>query len=140
MVMRMLDETGFRVFDGITDVVVEAWGPTRLDCIEAAAKALVDTPPLPEEPLVEFEQPLRSGEDEALLAEVLTAVLKAPPRVGGSVTGVALEASPEEGVTLRIRVGAADRSARRRLRRVSVDWVWMGPVPGGWRCRAIMDR
>jgi SHS2 domain-containing protein len=134
---------GHRLAARTADRTIEAWGPDRVSCLSEAVLALVevfaDLPDAPATSLVPVAT--RAGSDEDVLVSLLEEVIyvvdvfsAVPVRVhlaeaeDGGVAGD-LEVVPARGVGLRGPVPKA----------VSCHELVAGPVPGGWRCRVLVD-
>jgi SHS2 domain-containing protein len=133
-------ETGYRVLPGIGDLVIQAWGPTRLRCMEAAARGMLDPAvELAPGPVRAVERLVPAGDDRRMLADVLRAVLDVRRSVG-PVGGAELSSTPGGDLRLRLRVGATPERRCRPPRRVSPQWVSVMRTARGWRCEATVDR
>ena len=134
---------GHRILPHTADLIIEAWAPTRIGCLEEAARALVDSfaripgdaagQPYP----ITFAQ----DADDAILVALLEEVIFALDVLGSVPINVALSEGEDGGVagfleiarvdTLEIH-GSAPKGA-------SLEELFFGQDDSGWRCRATID-
>jgi SHS2 domain-containing protein len=134
---------GHRVLPHTADVIIEAWGPSRLECLEEAVLALVDsfacvavaaTKPVPIE--------LDEQADEALLVSLLDEVIYVIDVLGGVPANLAL-AQTEDGRV----VGVIDLAPFSAVeihgsppKGVSLNELSITDEDKGrWSCRATID-
>jgi SHS2 domain-containing protein len=137
-------EPGYRRVPHTADVRIEAWAPTREECVERAVVAMVDGfVELPGEPAGAVEARFRvpSAADPDLLTRVLDEVIYRMDTAGEVPVGVAVAAAPDGGLAVRLRVvdagqvqvvGAVPKA-------VSLHELRFGPDQDGWSCRFTVD-
>lgn len=124
------------------DVIVEAWGATRLECMEEAVRALVDsfarvTTSVTNSVPVVFDE----RDDEALLLAVLDEVIYVVEVLGVIPADVVLDETEDGSV-----VGFMDLAPLSAVevhgsapKGVSLSELSVGRDERGWRCRATID-
>jgi SHS2 domain-containing protein len=135
--------TGHRVVPHTADLIIEAWAPTRIECIEEAVRALVDAFARVAEGAVTepFAVELEQNGDEALLVSLLEEVIYVIDVLGGIPANVVLHETEDGKVAGSIDVAPSGAV------------VIHGSLPKGvslsdlsfthdrvqWRCRATID-
>ena len=145
---RCMDErpspaTGHRVVPHTADLIIEAWAPSRLECLEEAARALVDafarvaegavTKPV----VVAFDQ----DDDEALLVSLLEEVIYVIDVLGAVPANVVLHETEDGKLAGSIDVapsGAVETHGS-LPKGVSLGDLSFSHDRGRWRCRATID-
>lgn len=134
---------GRREVPHTADLIIEAWAPTRLECIEEAVRALVDafagvaegaaTEPFP----IEFEQ----NGDEALLVSLLEEVIYMIDVLGGIPANVVLHETEDGRVAGFIDVAplGAVETYGSLPKGVSLNDLSFSHDREQWRCRATID-
>jgi SHS2 domain-containing protein len=134
---------GHRVVPHTADVIIEAWGTSRLECLEEAVRALVDsfarvavavTKPVPIE--------LDEHADEALLVSLLDEVIYVIDVLGGVPANLALDQTEDGRV-----VGVIDLAPLSAVevhgsppKGVSLNELSISREDEGrWRCRVTID-
>jgi SHS2 domain-containing protein len=141
--MTVERRAGHRLLPHTADLILEAWAPTRIECLEEAARALVDSFARVPTDLGGRARPIRllPGDDDATLVALLEEVMFVVDALESVPIAVSLADAEDEGI-------------RGELELVSIDTVEIhGPAPkgvsfgdlaferddGGWRCRATID-
>lgn len=135
---------GFRYLDHTADTAIEAWGPTRAACLEAAVHGLVGSFAGTEGARVRGRHPVvvGPGDDSDLLVDLLDEVIYVLDAHGAVVVGVELrdtEAGAVEGAFLltpvaEVRpVGAVPKAVTYHGLRIEQG------DDGAWRCHVIID-
>ena len=133
---------GHRVVPHTADVIIEAWGTSRLECLEEAVRALVDsfahvavaaTEPVPIE--------LDERGDEALLVSLLDEVIYLIDVLGGVPANVVLDETEDGRVVGFIDLAplAAVEVHGSLPKGVSLSELSISRDDGQWRCRATID-
>lgn len=133
---------GHRVVPHTADVIIEAWGASRLGCLEEAVRALVDsfarvavavTEPVP---IV-----LEERGDEALLVSLLEEVIFVIDVLGGVPANVVLDEAEDGSVVGFIDLAplAAVEIHGSLPKGVSLSELSFVRDDGQWRCRATID-
>lgn len=137
-------EPGYRRVPHTADVRIEAWAPTREECVERAVAAMVDGfVELPGEPVgareAEFRVPRAADPD--LLVGVLDEVIYRMDTTGEVPAGVAVSAAPDGGLAVRLRVVDAGqvRVVGAVPKAVSLHELRFGPDQDGWSGRVTLD-
>jgi SHS2 domain-containing protein len=134
--------SGHRVVPHTADVIVEAWGASRIECLEEAARALVDsfarvkasvTNPVP----VVFDE----QDDEALLLALLDEVIYVIDVLDAVPTSIVLDEAEDGSL-----VGVMDMAPLSAVevhgsppKGVSLSELSVARDEHGWRCRATID-
>lgn len=133
---------GHRALPHTADVRVEAWGPTREECVAqavlGAVAGFVDTTGARPEEVSTVQVP--GDDDEELLLDALDELvyqLDTTGRVPVSVEVVVAEA----GAELRFGMVAADRLPQVGAvpKAVSLHELTIRGAPGGWSCTVMLD-
>ncbi|WP_433384415.1 archease [Micromonospora sp. KLBMP9576] len=142
--MQPRNGRGHRRLPHTADVRVEAWAPTRRECVAEAVAALVDTfvdpagaPPGPQR---EFHAP--AGDDDAdLLLGVLDEVIFRMETAGE--LPLHTEVADDGAGGLLVRWRTADTDAVELVgavpKAVSLHELRFGPGPTGWSCAVTLD-
>jgi SHS2 domain-containing protein len=135
--------TGHRVVPHTADLIVEAWAPTRLECMEEAARALVDAfAQVAEAAVTEpFLFELEQDGDEALLVSLLEDVIYVIDVLEGIPTNVVLTEIEGGRVSGSIDVaplGAVEIHGS-LPKGVSLSDLSFSHNREQWRCRATID-
>jgi SHS2 domain-containing protein len=125
------------------DVIIEAWGGTPLECLEEAARALVETfadvNNVTATDTVPVMFDLAPDDQEALVAVLEEIVYLIDAREAVPVD-VVLEATEDGGVAGYFETAAASTvplgGAPKGVSRSAVE---LGHDQGRWRCRAVID-
>jgi SHS2 domain-containing protein len=135
--------TGHSLVPHTADLIIEAWGPTRLECMEEAARALMDAfarvadAAVTELVPVELEQ----NGDEELLVSLLEEIIYMIDVLAEIPVNVALNETEDGRVTGHVSVaplgvveihGSLPKGVSRSDLSVSHDREQ-------WRCRAMID-
>lgn len=142
MDQRPSPASGHRVVPHTADVIIEAWGASRLECLEEAVRALVDsfarvavavTEPVP---IV-----LQESGDEALLVSLLEEVIYVIDILGGVPAKVVLDETEDGSVVGFIDLAplAAVEIHGSLPKGVSLSELSLSRDDGQWRCRATID-
>jgi SHS2 domain-containing protein len=134
---------GHRVLPHTADLIIEAWGPSRVVCLEEAARALVDSfasiegVPVTERVPIQLEQ----GGDEALLVSLLEEIIYVVDVLGGIPTRVTLEETEDGGISGFIDIAPADvlEIHGSLPKGVSFTDLAFARSDGSWRCHATID-
>jgi SHS2 domain-containing protein len=134
---------GHRLLPHTADLTVEAWAPTRLACLEEAARALVASFARVPTDLPGRARPLRlePGANDVVLAALLEEVIFVVDALGAVPVRIALTESEDGEIRGELEIAPVDA--------VEV----LGPAPKGvsfgdlaferddegWRCRATID-
>jgi SHS2 domain-containing protein len=136
-------ETGHRILPHTADLIIEAWAPTREECLAQAVRALVDTfadtsgapaaIPLPFtlDPAGDEELLVALLEEVLFILDVMDMVpvnVVVEPTEDGGLAG-SLDVAPVEQILV---TGAAPKAVARQLPRV-------GRQDGLWVCQAAID-
>jgi len=125
------------------DLIIEAWGPSRIACLEEAARALVDsfahvvevavTEPVP----IELE---RDG-DEALLVSLLDEIIYVVDVLGRVPARITLEETEDGGVAGFLDLAPPDALEIHGSlpKGVSFADLVFADTNGVWRCRVTID-
>ncbi|MEU4383400.1 archease [Micromonospora echinofusca] len=135
---------GHRRLPHTADVRIEAWAPTRQECVAEAVAALVDTfvDPAGARPGArrEFHAPAGDG-DADLLVGVLDEVIFRMETAGELPLHTAVADDGAGG--LRVRWRTADTDAVELVgavpKAVSLHGLRFGPDGGGWSCAVTLD-
>lgn len=134
---------GHRLVSGVSDIVIEAWGPDRAACLTEAMNALSEVVAKPQDVPAVQVVPVEAGPGEAadalvtLLQQVLDdlAVLNVVPvRVHLAETEDGGVAGDMEVVSL-----SSVRATGRRPTGLFHHDLTMEPRDGGWRCHVRVD-
>ena len=134
---------GHRVVPHTADLIIEAWAPSRLECLEEAARALVQafarlpegvvTQPVP----VEFEH----NGDEALLVSLLEEIMYVVDVLEGIPANVVLVETEDGRVAGFIDVAPLEAVETHGALPKGVSMSDLSFYHDGarWRCRATID-
>ena len=134
---------GHRLLPHTADVVLEAWGPTREDCLVEAVRGLVasfaDTAGLAASGSVPFT--LGPAGDEELLVRLLEEVIYLVDVEGVVPTGANVEAAADGGLSGRFEVASLAPDMVVGPAPKAVAWHELSLVHqhGAWRCRVTID-
>jgi SHS2 domain-containing protein len=135
--------TGHRVVPHTADLIIEAWAPTRIECVEEAVRALVDAfarvaeGAVTELVPVEFE---RNG-DEGLLVSLLEEVIYVVDVLEGIPANVVLDETEDGGVAGFIELAPLEEVEIHGAtpKGVSLSDLSFTHDRVQWRCRATID-
>lgn len=134
---------GHRVVPHTADIIIEAWGPSRVTCLEEAALALVDSFAHVEEvPVTELVPiDLESGGDEGLLVSLLEEIIYVVDVLGGVPVRATLSETEHGGVAGSLDVAPAEAleihgSLPKGVSFTDLEFARTGSL---WRCRATID-
>ena len=134
---------GHRILEHTADVMIEAWGPTRVACLEEAARALVETfadthgVKAADAIRVAFHEPTNDGVLLAVLDEIVYLV----DALGAVPVDAAFEETEAGGIVGRFHtvpvveieaIGAPPKG-------VSRSDLELRAERGRWHCRALID-
>ncbi|MFI7215448.1 archease [Micromonospora maritima] len=134
---------GHRCVPHTADVRIEAWAPSREDCVAEAVTALVDTfvDTASATPTGSSEFRVPPGDDGDLLVGVLDEVIFLMETEGVLPLGTEVHPAGDGGLVVRWRttgteavelVGAVPKA-------VSLHELRFGAVSGGWECAVTLD-
>jgi SHS2 domain-containing protein len=134
---------GHRIVPHAADLSIEAWGPTREDCIAEAVRGLVDSFAVVtgRAPHGRTERHVAARSDEDLLAAVLDEVIYWLDTVGEIPASVAVRPAPDGGAVVFLALvraaeakitGAIPQAASLRDLRCAADQA-------GWSCGVTVD-
>lgn len=134
---------GHRVLPHTADLIVEAWAPTRLGCLEEAVAGLVEafaaTPDTPVTRTVPVHLDSAAGED--LLVLLLEEIVYLVDVLGVVPVGVSLEETEDGGIAGDLEVvlvGDADVTGA-VPKGVSRSDLVFEEAGGRWGCRVVVD-
>ncbi len=133
---------GHRLAPHTADLRLEAWAPTREQCLTEAVAALVDSfldRPIPQpDHAVEWDLPADRAEN--LLVRLLEEVIYQIDVFGRVPIATRISATPHG---LHVRFDTADLEtavpAGPVPKAVALHELWFTPDPGGWRCAVTID-
>lgn len=134
---------GHRALPHTADLIVEAWAPTREDCLAEAVRALVDavTDATGAPATRQHRFRLPAGPDADLLLGVLDEAIYLLDAFGAVPVTVSVRAAPGGGVDAGF--GLADLAATRphgsAPKGVSLSGLRLADDAGTWRARATVD-
>jgi SHS2 domain-containing protein len=135
-------EPGHRTVPHTADVRVEAWAPTREECIAQAVLGTVDTflDTSSVHPEHTHRCQLDGHSDEDLLVAVLDEVVFLLDTEGLVPVDVELDPT-EEGLDVRFAMGDATSVPQTGAvpKAVSLHELYLAPGPRGWRCSVTLD-
>jgi len=136
-------EAGHRVVPHTADLIIEAWGPSKVACLEEAALALVDSFAHVEEvPVTELVPiDLEPDGDEGLLVSLLEEIIYVVDALGGVPVRVILAETEQGGVagSLDFAPAGAVEIHGSLPKGVSFNELAFARTGGLWRCRATID-
>lgn len=134
---------GHRVVPHTADLIIEAWGPSRVACLEEAALALVDSFAHVEEvPVTELHPvDLEPDGEEGLLVSLLEEIIYVVDVRGGVPVRVTLGETERGGVagSLDVAPPGAVEIHGSLPKGVSFTDIAFERTGGLWRCRATID-
>ncbi len=133
---------GHREIPHTADIRVEAWAPTREECLAEAVTGLVasfvEFPDLP--PLATISVPLGADTDEDLLLSLLDEVIYRLDTTGR--VPVTVDVQPAR-TRLQVRLDLLDVTAGTVVgaapKAVTLHALEFAPAPDGWRCAVTVD-
>lgn len=135
--------TGHRMLPHTADLIIEAWAPTRVGCLEEAVRALVDSfarisAGAPARP---FPISIAPGADDAMLVALLEEVMFVLDALGSVPIDVTLSETEDEGVTGVFGIAPVDalQTHGPAPKGVSLEGLVFGQTDGGWSCEATID-
>ncbi|MDX2847774.1 archease [Actinacidiphila glaucinigra] len=149
----MVDETyggggaeagGHRTVPHTADVRIEAWGPTREQCLVEAVMGLVEcfADVAGVRPACVRRVPVAEAPDDDLLADLLDEVIFRLEVHGEVPVDVEAE-SDDDGGGLDVRMAVADVASVEVVgavpKAVSLGELHLAPGPYGWTCAATVD-
>lgn len=135
---------GHREIPHTADIRVEAWAPTREECLAEAVTGLVASfVELPElSPVTTISVPLAGDTDEDLLLSLLDEVIYRLDTDGQVPVTVTVQPLPEPA-GLEARLGLLDVTAGTIVgaapKAVTLHGLEFAPGPDGWRCAVTVD-
>lgn len=134
-------EHGHRCVPHTADVRIEAWAPSREECVAEAVTALVDTfaDTTAARPVAEREFHPPAGADEDLLVSVLDEVIFRMDTAGE--LPVHTEVTDDGGTVVRWRMAATDdvELIGAVPKAVALHELRFGPDGPGWSCAVTFD-
>ncbi|MFI7519619.1 archease [Micromonospora globbae] len=141
--MEQPAERGHRCVPHTADVRIEAWAPTREDCVAEAVTALVETftDTAGARPGAEREFAAPAGDDADLLVSVLDEVIFRMDTADELPLTTEVTDDGSGGLRVRWRVtGTADVELVGAVpKAVSLHELRFGPDTGGWSCAVTLD-
>lgn len=143
----MVDETipprGHRLLGHTADTALEAWAPTRTECLAEAVGGLVDsfvdlaTATASEN----FATTFAPGDDESLLVRLLDEVIYVLDVFGRVPIDAEVEETGDGGLVVHFATATADEVAVTGAapKAVSLHALYFGFEAGRWRCQATID-
>ena len=134
---------GHRLVPHTADLIIEAWAPTKLACLEQAARALVDSFAAVDDVAVTEPIPitLEMEEDEALLVSLLDEIIYVVDVLGSIPVRVTLEETEDGRIAgfFEVAPAASVETHGALPKGVSLSDLMLEYEDGGWRCRATID-
>lgn len=135
--------TGHRTIEHTADLILEAWAPSRVECLAEAVRALVGTFADARDATVERSMPvaLDAALDEDLAVALLEDVLYLLDADDAVVAGVELEETEDGSLegTLELVPAAAVEPVGAVPKGVSRSDLLFERAYDGWHCRFIVD-
>ncbi len=128
-------DQGHRTVPHTADLRVEAWAPTREECMAEAVRGLVDSFAVVagRRPGRQAGRHVAASSDEDLLVAVIDEVIYRLDACGEIPASVTVRLAPDGGVVLSLSLGAVPKAA-------SLHDLWCAPDPvGRWSCRITID-
>lgn len=139
-------KAGHRILPHTADLALEAWAPTRDQCLDEAVRALVETFATWDDAVAPdaVTCAIEPAGDENLLASVLDEVIylvEVHRRVPTEVAEVTQVAGPVERVDVRFATVPADETTVVGAipKAVALHQLRFGHADGGWRCQVTID-
>lgn len=134
---------GHRLLPHTADLMIESWAPTKVACLEEAARALVESFAATGD--VVSTEPLaisldRDG-DEALLVSLIEEMIFVIDTLGRVPVQITLEEAEDGGVAGSFDIAEADAVQIHGSipKGVSFTDLAFAPEDGSWRCRVTVD-
>jgi len=134
---------GYRSLPHTADVRIEAWAPSREECVAQAVAALlasfVDVAGAEPEGTVRYH--IEPGADEDVLAAVLDEVIYLLDTDGRVPVAAQVAAADDGGLDVELRMAAPDQVVLTGAvpKAVSLHELRFERGPGGWWCRVTFD-